>query len=135
MLSWWNRHQNILPLLAKFARTILAIPASSAKSERVFSIGGFLVNARRTNLNPSKVEQLIIIKENRQKVAEFKENGGYIIEETGSNAFLKINFEVILADEDKEGEGSIVSDTENDLEFQYSDYTSEEDVDNVNVMK
>ena len=70
-----------------------------------------------------------------QKVAEFKENGGYIIEETGSNAFLKINFEVILEDEDTEGEGSIVSDTENDLEFQYFDYTSEEDVDNVKDMK
>ena len=38
------------PLLAKCARHILAIPASSATSERFFSAGGLMVSSKRTNV-------------------------------------------------------------------------------------
>ena len=38
ILQWWKKHNTALPLLATLARVILAIPASSAKSEKVFSV-------------------------------------------------------------------------------------------------
>ena len=53
---------------------VLAISASSAKSERVFSTGGNIVTVKRTRLNPKKVEELIIIKENKVNVEYFKDN-------------------------------------------------------------
>ena len=37
ILSWWKSHEKTLPLLSKVAKSVLAIPCSSAKSERVFS--------------------------------------------------------------------------------------------------
>ena len=77
ILTWWKHNQEELPLLSKLARMILAIPASSAKSERVFSVGGLIVSCRRGSLAPTKVEQLIILKENRKKVEEFKMTSDY----------------------------------------------------------
>ena len=50
ILDFWKSHQVALPLLAKAARTILAIPASSSKSERVFSTGTRTVSNSRSSL-------------------------------------------------------------------------------------
>ena len=72
VLYWWKKHATLLPILAKIARSILVIPASSAKSERVFSTGGNTVAVKRTRLNPLRVEHLIVIKENLSKLKEFE---------------------------------------------------------------
>ena len=72
VLYWWKNHASLLPILAKIARSILVIPSSSAKSERVFSTGGNTVAVKRTRLNPSRVEHLIVIKENLSKLKEFE---------------------------------------------------------------
>ena len=39
VLDWWKGHESILPILSKVAKKVLTVPASSAKSERVFSTG------------------------------------------------------------------------------------------------
>ena len=90
ILIWWRHNQEELPLLSKLARMILAIPASSAKSERVFSVGGLIVSCRRGSLAPTKVEQLIVLKENRRKVEEFKETSDYKLKAVEVNAFEKV---------------------------------------------
>ena len=90
ILIWWRHNQEELPLLSKLARMILAIPASSAKSERVFSVGGLIVSCRRGSLAPTKVEQLIVLKENRRKVEEFKETSDYKLKAVNINAFKKV---------------------------------------------
>ena len=43
-LSWWRRHASQLKILSmsSLARAVLAILASSSKSERIFSKGGLL---------------------------------------------------------------------------------------------
>ena len=51
----------MLPHLSKLARRILAIQASSAKSERVFSSGGLTVTNNRTQLNEERVEDLVYL--------------------------------------------------------------------------
>ena len=50
VLSFWRLYQADLPNLARIAKIVLAIPASSSKSERVFSTGGLVVSSKRFNL-------------------------------------------------------------------------------------
>ena len=88
ILLWWKVHEAVLPLLSKLARRVLAIPSSSAKSERVFSVGGNLVTAKRGRLAASKVEDLIVIKENLEKVNEFKKFNN--IEKAGGDCTLEV---------------------------------------------
>lgn len=59
LLEWWKAHSSSFPTLARSARKILAIPASSAAVERFFSKSGQLVNERRTCLTPDRVSQLM----------------------------------------------------------------------------
>ena len=47
VLAFWKLNEEALPLLARMARIVLGIPASSAKSERVFSTGGLIVTSKR----------------------------------------------------------------------------------------
>ena len=99
VLQWWKNHEKSLPLLSKFAKKVLALPASSGKSERVFSTGGNFVTAKGTRLNPSKVQSLIVLKENKKQVERYLHSHG--IEELpetatkGENAF-EISFDWFL---------------------------------------
>ena len=52
-----------VPLLAKLVKRVFPVPAtSSSKFERVFSVAGNVVTPKRTNLNPEKVEDLVVVK-------------------------------------------------------------------------
>ncbi|KNZ47846.1 uncharacterized protein VP01_609g9 [Puccinia sorghi] len=62
-LKYWFVRQKKLPTLSKMARIYLAIPATSAASERVFSKGRGIVSLQRSSLNPDVVEELLCIKE------------------------------------------------------------------------
>ena len=44
ILIWWRDNESALPLLSKVAREVFALPASSASSERCFSVGGMVSN-------------------------------------------------------------------------------------------
>lgn len=50
ILKWWNDRKNEFPLLYKLSCRIFAIPASSAPSERVFSIARALITDKRSKL-------------------------------------------------------------------------------------
>lgn len=52
VLSWWKQHETTLPLLARLARMVLSVPASSSSSERAFSAAGRVIEERRTGLAP-----------------------------------------------------------------------------------
>ena len=112
VLKWWKNQERSLPLLSKFAKKILAIPASSSKSERVFSTGGNFVTAKRTRLNPSKVQSLIVIKENKKQVEQYLQNCGIEkLPETdnkGEKAFekVKVQKKFVVADIDSDDEAS-----------------------------
>ena len=47
ILTWWKSATETYPKLAKLARIVLAIPATSTPSERVFSVAGLTINAKR----------------------------------------------------------------------------------------
>ena len=57
--QFWKRKKDMFPRLYKVARSILAVPATSASSE--FSAAGFLLNEKRSRLKPETVESLLLI--------------------------------------------------------------------------
>ncbi len=64
--TWQKKETSMFPRLAKLARRVLAIPAISAPSERVFSVAGLTVNAKRSSLAPSTVNKVIFVHENAE---------------------------------------------------------------------
>ena len=64
LLKWWRDNGRNYPLLAKVAQFVLAIPASSAESERVFSASSNTVTVKRSQLLPSNINGLLVIKFN-----------------------------------------------------------------------
>ncbi|KFY45043.1 hypothetical protein V494_01172 [Pseudogymnoascus sp. VKM F-4513 (FW-928)] len=53
ILKYWQAKQYQYPVISRIARDYLAIPASSAASERIFSVGGDIVTKKRNRLLPS----------------------------------------------------------------------------------
>ena len=70
IICWWKSEEKSLPNLAKYARRYLAISASSAESERVFSTTGNITEKKRNKLSAAKVENLAIIKKNWKEIEE-----------------------------------------------------------------
>lgn len=68
VLQFWkeNDGEHKLPTMALIARKLLAIPATSTASERVFSVCGVTMSSRRARLNPETLEMLIFLKYNMQ---------------------------------------------------------------------
>ena len=61
-LSWWCRHQFAYPSgVARLAMTYLAIPASSAASERVFLVAGNVVTKKRNKLGNDTVDAPVFL--------------------------------------------------------------------------
>ena len=69
-LQWWREHKSEFPLLAKIARRYLAIPASSAPSERIFSKLGIIWEKRRANLKPETANAIVFLHEFRKEQEE-----------------------------------------------------------------
>lgn len=62
---WWKEHETIYPTIAKVAKNILCIPASSASSERVFSTAGNIATSKRNRLKAKNVSTLVFLKQNK----------------------------------------------------------------------
>ena len=61
---------SVFPNLSKLARRIYSIPCTSAAVEREFSVAGQIVNQRRSNLDPTTVNNILFlrsIENNKQK--------------------------------------------------------------------
>jgi hypothetical protein len=55
ILEWWKQNAEVYPCLARIARDYLAIPATSAPAERMFSCGADLVATKRGSLNEETI--------------------------------------------------------------------------------
>ncbi|CAF3420265.1 unnamed protein product, partial [Rotaria socialis] len=62
ILTFWKLNVNEIPSLARIARRIHSIPATSASVERQFSIAGLTLTNRRTCLNPEQLDNIICIR-------------------------------------------------------------------------
>ena len=60
-LDWWRQNASRYPRVAVLARKMLARPATSVPSERLFSIGGKIITADRSSLHPETVDKLLFL--------------------------------------------------------------------------
>lgn len=63
-LLWWRGREGKYPLLAKYAKCCLSVPATSVASERVFSTAGDIVTAQRACLSSDNVDKLVFLAKN-----------------------------------------------------------------------
>lgn len=61
-LEFWAMNRHTLPSLFKVAVRVMAIPASSAPVERVFSHGGVIMRPHRSQLSDKVLSNLIFCK-------------------------------------------------------------------------
>jgi len=54
-LVWWKENCISFPLLSQYARKYLCIAATSVPSERVFSVSGNVVSAKRNHIKAENV--------------------------------------------------------------------------------
>ena len=62
IMKYWDLNSNKFPTLSKLAKTYLALPASSAPVERLFSIAGKIFRAERCLLSDKNFEALMFLK-------------------------------------------------------------------------
>ena len=67
-LGWWKLHGSLFPLLSQLARRYLAIPASSAASERLFSQLKLTATPARRNLLPDTLCMLLFVEAHQKEV-------------------------------------------------------------------
>jgi hypothetical protein len=63
ILKYWSAKQYQYPTIACIARDHLAIPATSAASERVFSNGSDIITKKRNRLSPSTIRYLLCLRD------------------------------------------------------------------------
>lgn len=71
-LLFWKKYQAKYPVLSKLARQYLGIPASSAPSERVWSLAGAVLTKTRHRLLPARLCRNIFLKHNYTYINELK---------------------------------------------------------------
>ena len=62
MLHWWAINECKYPVLATMARNFLAVPATSAPSERAFSLGRQVISTWRHSLEADTIQQIMCLK-------------------------------------------------------------------------
>ncbi|KAH9153253.1 hypothetical protein AeRB84_004457 [Aphanomyces euteiches] len=64
LLSWWRGRAATFPHLARVVRSVLKIPASTAKSECNFSDAANTLTPKRNQLSPNTVDTLLFMRSN-----------------------------------------------------------------------
>lgn len=68
LMAFWNERRDEEPVLYDLACIIHSIPPTQATVERAFSTLGFIYSAKRTRLKPSLLENILLIRLNRDLV-------------------------------------------------------------------
>lgn len=71
VLKWWGINENNFPVVAKLARLILAIPATSAAAESAFSISSCVITAKRSRISPFKASQILFVHDNYDLINKY----------------------------------------------------------------
>jgi zinc finger BED domain-containing protein 1 (E3 SUMO-protein ligase ZBED1) len=74
-LEWWRNNEERFPTIAQLARQVLPIQASSAASERVFSVAAWLLKPRSRSMTPANLHAKIVGMKNLKLVRELTAAG------------------------------------------------------------
>ena len=66
-MQWWSKKAALYPNIAKLAKTVLCIPASSVESERIWSLAGNIITKKRASLLPENLDMLLFLNHNRKR--------------------------------------------------------------------
>jgi len=69
--QFWEEHKSRFPMLSQVAFSILAIPASSGASERMFSTAGWLSGDRKNRLSGENFRSQVFLSGNLSTVKIF----------------------------------------------------------------
>ncbi len=64
-LNFYKINENIIPNMAKIAKMVFCITASSVPSECLFSTAGDLISQKRSRLQPECAQDLLLLKKNK----------------------------------------------------------------------
>jgi hypothetical protein len=73
-LKWWYANHRKYKMLSQLALRILCIPATSAPSERVFSVAGLTIAKDRARLAPQTANELIFLHDALPALKKFEES-------------------------------------------------------------
>ena len=76
-LSYWENQVQYYPILSSIALDILAVPASSAPFERVFSTAGDSIAGKRNHLADQNLEREILLK--KKQALSFNTPSTYLV--------------------------------------------------------
>jgi hypothetical protein len=60
--NFYKEHDHNFVPLSHFARSVLCVPATSAPVERIFSVGGYILQSRRRRMTDRLFRQMIFLK-------------------------------------------------------------------------
>lgn len=66
-LEWWKGKKSQYPILFKLAKSYLAVQATSAASERLFSTAGSILTKKRNRLNSELLDKLLFLNKTLNK--------------------------------------------------------------------
>lgn len=70
-LKWWEQNQHKYPTIAPLAMIFLAITATSAPSERIWSHAALVMNVKRVNLDDDVSSGIIFVKQNMNVLTKY----------------------------------------------------------------
>jgi hypothetical protein len=70
VLEWCRQHEDQFPVTSRVWRKWLAVPASSAPCERLFSTAGNVYTKKRARLSDDAAEMIIFVHENMALVED-----------------------------------------------------------------
>jgi hypothetical protein len=73
-LKWWKNNEGKYKMISKLALRVLCIPATSAPSERVFSVAGLTIAKDRARLAPQTANELIFLHDAIPALKRFEES-------------------------------------------------------------
>ncbi|KAL6576757.1 hypothetical protein OROMI_011033 [Orobanche minor] len=90
LLKWWAKRSTIFPVVAIIAKEILAVSASTVSVEQAFSVGGYILDERRSRLTPQNLEAQALLNdwvkaELRQQEPNYNEQEDSDTYDTGSS--------------------------------------------------
>ncbi|KAL6585777.1 hypothetical protein OROMI_002421 [Orobanche minor] len=90
LLKWWAKRSTIFSVVAIIAKEILVVPASTVSVEQAFSVGGYILDERRSRLTPQNLEAQALLNdwvkaELRQQEPNYNEQEDSDTYDTGSS--------------------------------------------------
>jgi len=96
---WWVLHKHQYPTLFELSLRYLSIPATSAPSERLWSVASRIVTIRRASLESKIIGDLMFVKENSILMNK------HFYDLTGLERILPKVYPVLSTDDDVDDDG------------------------------